>query len=134
MGKPFAQPNDRQGHEVAKLLIDNSPTRERLTAGMYLPRDENDAIGVIELGLEATLAAEGVEARIRTAKKIGAIKGVDAKKLAIQAQQAAVITMAELAQLKERDRLRDKVIHVDDFPADFGIGEAHATQGSRRAA
>lgn len=134
LGKSLAQPDDRQGHEVAKLLIDNSPTRERLTAGMYLPRDENDAIGVIELALESTLAAEGVEARIRAAKKVGLIHGTDAKKLAIQAQQAAVITMAELAQLKERDRLRDKVIHVDDFPADFGVGEAHATQALRRAA
>jgi hypothetical protein len=56
-------PSDRLGGEVAKLLIEPSATRDRLTAGMYLPRDEHDPVGVIELALEATVAAEPIEAR-----------------------------------------------------------------------
>ncbi|MDD5247420.1 MAG: acyl-CoA dehydrogenase [Rhodocyclaceae bacterium] len=128
LGRPYVVPSDRLGHEVAKLLIEPSETRDRLTAGMYVPRDENDAIGVIELALDATLAAEKVEAKIRAAAKAGKIEGRalggSATLPARHAMEAGVITADELALIEQRNRLRDKVIHVDDFPADFGLGEA----------
>ena len=37
LGRPFVVPSDKAGHEVAKLLLEPSATRDRLTAGMYLP-------------------------------------------------------------------------------------------------
>ena len=69
LGRPYEVPSDKLGHEVARLLIEPSATRDRLTAGMFVPRDEADAVGVIELALEATVAAEPVELRIRKAVK-----------------------------------------------------------------
>src|SRR5213078_2541592 len=65
LGRPYVVPADDLGHEVARLLIEPSATRDRLTCGMYLPKDDGDAIRIIELALEATLAAEPIEARIR---------------------------------------------------------------------
>ena len=35
-------PSDRLGHQVARTLIAPSATRDRLTAGMYVPRSEDD--------------------------------------------------------------------------------------------
>jgi acyl-CoA dehydrogenase len=124
LGRPYVVPSDHLGHQVAKLLIEPSATRDRLTADMYAPRAEDDAIGVIELALDATLAAEKVEAKIRAAQKAGRIEGRDAAQLARRAQEAGIVTADEVALLTERNRLRDKVIHVDDFPPDFGIGQA----------
>ena len=72
LGRPYVVPSDHLGHQVAQLLIEPSATRDRLTSGMYLPRVETDVIGAIELALEATLAAEPVEAKIRDAVKGGA--------------------------------------------------------------
>src|SRR6476646_9653635 len=36
LGRPYVVPSDRLGHEVARLLIEPSAARDRLTAGMYL--------------------------------------------------------------------------------------------------
>ena len=44
LGRPYVVPSDRAGHEVARLLIEPSATRDRLTAGMYMPSNENDPI------------------------------------------------------------------------------------------
>jgi acyl-CoA dehydrogenase len=40
LGRPYEVPSDKLGHEVAQTLIEPSATRDRLTAGMYVPRDE----------------------------------------------------------------------------------------------
>ena len=37
LGRPYVIPSDKLGHDVAKLLLEPSATRDRLTAGMYLP-------------------------------------------------------------------------------------------------
>ncbi len=149
LGRPYVVPADALGHAVAKCLIEPSATRDRLTAGMHVPRDENDAVGVIELALEATLAADGAEAKLRAAEKtqkLGADKTTalqgdrarnallavadgatalgEAERL-VYAQQAGILTADEAALIARRYALRDKVIRVDDFPPDFSAA-AHS--------
>ena len=114
-GRPYVIPSDKLGHEVATLMIEPSATRDRLCAGMYLPDSEDDAVGVVEAALIATMAAEGIEAKIRAAEKAGKLTGRDP----LPAHRAGVITAEELVQLTRRTMLRDKVIRVDDFPQDF---------------
>ena len=137
-GRPYVVPSDRLGHEVAKLLIQPSATRDRLSAGMYLPRNESvaeeDAVGVIELALAATMAAEPIEAKIRAAQKAGKIAGQDAPQLARHACEAGLIGAAELGLLERRAVLRDKVIRVDDFPQDFGLSATLQAPLLRQAA
>ena len=132
LGRPYVVPADKLGHEVAKRIIEPGATRDRLSAGMFVPRDENDAVGVIELALDLSMAAEPIEAKIRAAqkaKKVGVGKTAVSAALGSVAQhalEAGVITAAEFETLKERDRLRDKVIHVDDFPQDFSHEQQHS--------
>ncbi len=124
LGRHFAPPSDRLGHEVARLLIAPSETRDRLTAGIYLPRDEADPIGCLEAALAATIEAEAIETKVRTARKDGKPHGASARELAQEAMPTGEITAAELAQLRRAIALRDEVIRVDDFPQDFGFAEA----------
>jgi acyl-CoA dehydrogenase len=144
LGRPYVVPADSLGHEVAASIIEPGATRDRLSAGMYVPRNkeeaENDAVGVIELALELAVAAEGIEAKIRAAqkaKKVGAggtavgtvagtAKGAAVGNVAQHALEAGIITAAEFETLKERDRLRDKVIRVDDFAQDFSHEQQHS--------
>jgi acyl-CoA dehydrogenase len=86
---------------------------------MYVPRREDDAVGVIELALEATIAAEPIEARIRAARKDGKVGAGDTATMAAHAFEAGIITAEEQALLQRRTVLRDKAIAVDDFPQDF---------------
>ncbi len=133
LGRPYVVPADALGHDVAKCLIEPSVTRDRLTAGMYLPQNEaeaiNDAVGVIELALEATRAAEPAEAKLRAAEKAGKVGAGDTANNAAnnereclhQAQQTGILTLEEAALIAHRYDLRDKVIRVDDFPSDFSV-------------
>jgi acyl-CoA dehydrogenase len=116
-------PADQLGHEVAKLLIEPSATRDRLTGGMYLSKDNDDAIRIIELALEATVAAEPIEARMRDAQKAGRISVKPGEDRAAAAHAANVITADELALVRKSRRLVDEVIRVDDFPQDLGLSE-----------
>ncbi|MCK9984657.1 MAG: acyl-CoA dehydrogenase [Azoarcus sp.] len=131
LGRPYVVPSDQLGHEVAKLLIEPSATRDRLTSDVYLANDVEEPIGALEAALVATIAAEPIEAKVRHAQKEGRFEpglmiggGVDA--VWQRAQEAGVITADEFALLKRRGELRDKVIRVDDFPYDFGLRAALA--------
>jgi acyl-CoA dehydrogenase len=123
LGRPYVVPSDRLGHEVAKLLIEPSATRDRLTAGMYVPRDESDIIGKLEAALHAAVAAEPIERKVRAAQRAGQIAGEASAALAQAALAAGVITAAEHAQLQRATALRDEVIRVDDFPQDLALVE-----------
>jgi len=120
-GRPYVVPSDRLGSELAERMIEPSATRDRLTAGMFLPRGEEDPVGVLELALEAAIAAEPIEARLRAARKAGG-------------DTVPQPSAAERMILARRDALRDQVIRVDDFPPDFGLARAASDDASRRRA
>ena len=123
LGHPYDVPSDRIGHQVAKLLIEPSAARDRLTAESYLPKIESEAVGALELALAATIAAEPIEAKIRAAEKSGVLTDnpdANVRDLAHAAFAAGIVTAAEYAVLKRRNELRDMVIRVDDFPHDLG--------------
>ncbi len=132
LGRPYVVPSDRLGHEVAKLLIEPSASRDRLTAGMYLPRGETDIIGKLEAALDATIAAEPIERKLRDAQRAGHIAGETAEALAKAAIAAGMLTADERAQLARAARLRDEVIRVDDFPPDLALA-AEARPAAQRA-
>jgi acyl-CoA dehydrogenase len=133
LGRCFAPPSDALGHRVASLLIAPSATRDRLSAGIHLPRAESDPLGRLEAALEAAIKAEAVEAKIRAAQKSGAI-GEESEDPAQSAFAAKLISGEELSLLKRAAQLRDEVIRVDDFPQDLGRSEAIRPAQPQRAA
>jgi acyl-CoA dehydrogenase len=136
-GHPYVVPSDQVGHQVARLLIQPGASRERLTSGCYLPASAEEPIGAIEQALAATLEAEPIEARIREAQKAGRFDGnpqANVRDIAQAAFDAGVVDAAEYEVLRRRNRLRDAVIKVDDFPFDFGVASAAKPQAERRAA
>jgi acyl-CoA dehydrogenase len=124
LGRPYVVPSDQLGHEVARLLIAPSSTRDRLTAGIYLPKNETEVVGCLEAALEAAIRAEGVEQKIRAAQKDGRLAAAGTEELAQAALAAGVITAEEHAILKRATQLRNEAIRVDDFPQDFGLSQA----------
>ena len=136
-GHPYVVPSDDVGHQVAKLLIAPSATRDRLTAECYLPMTESEPVGAIELALIATLEAEVIEAKIRDAEKAGRFANnplANVRDIASAAVECGVITAAEFEKMKRRNVLRDIVVHVDDFPFDFNVATANKPTPERKAA
>ncbi len=124
-GTPFRPSSDEHNHGCAKIVLEPSAARDRLTAGMYVPQPSAlaDPTAILEAALEATLACEAIEKTLREAVKSGVIvprAGVDT---ATAAQQAGLITAAELERWQAKERLRKAVIQVDDFAQDFGRAE-----------
>ena len=113
--------------------VTGGATRDRLTAGMYLPRKEDDVIGRLEFAMEAVIKADPVEAKLRAAQKEGKLP----QRTAIERRDAAVkqglITLADFEHLVRTDRLRREVIMVDDFPNDLSRKKNEETKQWPRA-
>jgi len=126
-GREFEPPRDNLGHAVVQTLLAPGPARDRLTAGVYVPKTEDEPVGALEAALLAVIAAEPVEAKMRAAAKASAIGGRFAEDLARQAVSQGVISEAEAGLLDRAHELRRKVIMVDDFPRDLGKSEIFQT-------
>jgi acyl-CoA dehydrogenase len=119
-GREFAPPRDPLGHEVVNLMMTPGPSRQRLTRGVFVSADANDPVRTLELALEAAIAAEPVEARLRRAQQEGLIARRYGDDVAAEGVRLGVITADERAVLARAADLRRSAIMVDDFPKDFG--------------
>ena len=131
LGRPYVVPSDRLGHEVALTLIEPSSTRERLTSLAALDESDETPTGALEAALHATVACEPIEVKLRAALKTGSFKPAlnlsgDVDAVWREALEAGVISQAEFEQVSLRNVLRNKVIRVDDFDYDLGVGESMA--------
>jgi acyl-CoA dehydrogenase len=117
LGGRLTPPSDQLGHQVSALMMQPGAARDRLTAGIYLSNDEQDALGALEAALASTLQCEPLQATLEQARKDGKINGMDELQRIVAARDGGVIS-AEQALLLQRDyMLRRKVIMVDDFAA-----------------
>ncbi len=122
-GLTLDAPTDKVGSKVAEILITPGAARDRLTAGAYVPRRDDDVIGRLDFAMEAVIAAEPIEAKMRRAVKEGKLAqqrtGAERQRAALE---AGIITQAEFDHLAYTDRLRHDVIRVDDFEHDLSRG------------
>lgn len=127
--------DDQTGAQVARLLLEPSPTRDRLSTGVYLTNDPEDVTGRLEHGLHMTLRVEPIEARLQQAIAQRRLRPAADEELNQAALRAGVITANEATLLAEyREALR-RVIDVDDFaPEELSPRRAQAQQQEAEAA
>jgi acyl-CoA dehydrogenase len=123
LGMPFRPPLDSRNHECARIALEPGAARDRLTAGIYVPRGEADATGVLETAFLATVACEPIEKKFREAVKRGVLQTRSGVDTALLARDKGVITPEEYTLWQRKEALRKRVILVDDFPQDFGRAE-----------
>jgi acyl-CoA dehydrogenase len=126
-GLTLDAPSDKVGSRVAELLLTPGAARDRLTAGAYVPRNENDVIGRLEFAMEAVIKADPIEARVRKAQKEGKLAQRTLAERRLAALGQGIITQEEHEHLLYTDRLRRDVIKVDDFEHDLGRGQRGET-------
>src|SRR3989442_10594440 len=122
-GMPFRPPLDSRNHECARIALEPGSARDRLTAGMYLPKGEADATGILESAFVATVACEPIGKALRDAIKHGSLKPRPGADLVATARDAGIVTAEEYVLWQRKEALRKNVIKVDDFPQDFGRAE-----------
>jgi len=118
-GKSYRVPSDTLGHQVSSLLLEPSSTRDRLTAGIYIPVDSHESFGRLEVALEKVIAAEKVEEKLRAAARSGRIQTSGDEALLREGLRKGVIQEDEAKLLHEAEHLRREAIKVDDFPSDY---------------
>ena len=151
LGAMFHAPSDDLGRVAARLLIeassDTNKGRDRLTAGIYLPKAPlgnkagneagaevpSEPLAALEAALAAAPGAEAAEAKVRSAQKSGHLPQMEHNALMQRARDAGVITAEEAAHLAQFERLRAEVIRVDHFPQDFGRSEMNTLSNTAPA-
>jgi acyl-CoA dehydrogenase len=134
-GLTLNAPHDKWGAKVASILLTPGAARDRLTAGAYIPKREDDTIGRLEYAMDAVIKADPIEARMRKAQKEGKLPQRTLAERRLAALNQSLITQDEHDHLVYTDRLRRDVIKVDDH--DMDLGRSHGEepwQDSRKKA
>lgn len=118
-GKPYAPPNDALTHKVARLALEPSATRDRLTEGIYASDDPTDLTGRIEFALKAVIETAELEKQLRTFKKQGKITGHTKAELIEDAQVKNLLNKEEAEQLLSAWQAMREAVKVDAFPAEY---------------
>lgn len=119
LGRRFTPPSDKLGHKVADLLLSPSETRDRLTAGLFVPTDTKEPLGRLEDALIKVIKAEHVERKLRDGLKmyVSDYRGLEGMLEAGVSQ--GVINEDDAELVREADKARSAVIRVDDFTPDL---------------
>ncbi len=114
-GKPYAPPSDKLIHEVAKLALSPSSSRDRLTEGCYITDDPNDRAGRIEHAFKLALETEAIEKSFKKLLKEGKLKARTHTERITEAVEKELISSDEGAQLLANWTAMREAIRVDDF-------------------
>jgi acyl-CoA dehydrogenase len=123
-GLAYSPPSDRLGHAIGKLVMNPSPTRDRLSAHIYKTATAHNPLGQLQAALVLSAAAEPLEKRIRVdGVKTGRVTALDLPGQIAQAASLGIISETEAALLQDYDAKVQGIINVDDFaPHELGVG------------
>ncbi|NND45815.1 MAG: DUF1974 domain-containing protein, partial [Xanthomonadales bacterium] len=113
-GRPYRRPSDRSGKEVARILLTENASRDRLTEGVYIS-DANDASGRVNTAFQLVLDSADAEQAVRTALK-ESVTVDNYVELVRRAVESGVITEEQATRVRLAQEACARVIAVDDFP------------------
>ncbi|MEA5445869.1 acyl-CoA dehydrogenase [Gammaproteobacteria bacterium AB-CW1] len=113
-GRSFSSPSDALGHAIAKRLISDHPSRDRLTEIVYRS-DKNSAIAVLERALGMAERFEPLDRRVREAVREGRITHATTADQYRQAGELDILDQEELEFMLRYDEMVSEIIAVDDF-------------------
>jgi len=108
-------PRDADGQRIARIMQTPGELRDRLTSGLYLPKDPEEAMGRLEQAFLACVAAEEVLAKIKQAIRSKKLPRQKPMTLLQEALAAGVISSEEIEVVNRAEELRDDAIQVDSF-------------------
>ncbi len=115
LGRRFKPAPDTLTHKVAQAAVVPGEVRDRLTRDIYVCRDPQDTVGLLEVTLDKVVKAEPLMRYLRKAERAGKIRRDYAHDWLKQAVEQNVLSAAEADQMREVEELIGRVIAVDDF-------------------
>ncbi len=114
LGMPYRQPSDHTGKAVARLLLSENDSRDRLVAGVYIS-DEDDASGKVHNAFHLALTSASAENAVSNAFQ-EPVRYENYKRLVQRAVESGVISEEQAALVRLAQEASRTVIEVDDFP------------------
>jgi acyl-CoA dehydrogenase len=111
-------------HQTAMVLLSENASRDRLTQGIYINFNPDDATGKLELAFKAVLAAAPVEAKLRLAQKQKQLPKQELNHIIDLALAKQIISQKERTLFKQAEQARFAAISVDDFSTEELQGRA----------
>jgi acyl-CoA dehydrogenase len=118
-GLHLKPPDDRLGHQAARLLLAPGPARDRLTEGVYLPKDPREALCRLEDAMKKVTACAPLEQRLRAIQRELSLEARTENELIDKAEAVGRLSSGEAQTLRAARAATLDVIQVDDFPPDF---------------
>lgn len=113
-GLPYSGPTDKMVKAVAKILLSENESRDRLTDGVFIS-DRDDATGRVNKAFHLVLEAASAERAIKNALK-KSVNFENYEGLVKRATESGVITEEQATMVRLAQKASAKVIAVDDFP------------------
>jgi acyl-CoA dehydrogenase len=110
-----SMPSDQLVHRVATQIQQATGTRDRLTVGIHLPTDPQQALGRLEHAFRLIHQTNSILTRIKAASQANQLPSGKPEDLVELAYQKGVITEAEVTIITEAEFARNDAIQVDAF-------------------
>ncbi len=116
----IAEPSDKLDKKIAKILSTPNETRDRLTAGLYMPTDQADYMARLEKALILVTEAAPHEQALNKAAKKGLLQEKeDFAAMLEEAVSSKILTSEQTALLKAAKAAREDIIQVNHFPMEW---------------
>ncbi len=102
-------------HQTARAFLTPGEVRDRLTAGIYIPKNTDEALGRLENAFKVVKKAEEIERRISQAVRKGKLPKKRIFKLIELAKEKNIINDVEEGILNEAAAVRWDACQVDSF-------------------
>jgi acyl-CoA dehydrogenase len=113
LGLPYSGPSDRTGKQVARLLMSENDSRDRLVEGVFVS-DADDASGRVNTAFHLALDSAPAEQAIRNALK-ETVNIDNYAALVKRAVESGVITEEQATLVRLAQEATARVIAVDEF-------------------
>jgi len=119
--------SDRETHKIASAIQDDPELRQRHTEGIFMPKNTQEQLALLDATYTIVKRAEAAEKKIRKAvhdKTLPRVKGPQAYQAALD---KGVITKEDFADLTKAEEMRYAAVQVDDFSQEEYVG--HKSHG-----
>lgn len=117
LGTTRRPPSDRIGANIARGLLDDGELRNHLTEDMFIPGDDDQGLGRLEMALRHAVSARPGRRKMHDALRDGRLDPEPSSTLAERAVRNGVLTAKEAEQWTKARASGDTAIEVDAFTA-----------------
>ncbi|OGP09513.1 MAG: acyl-CoA dehydrogenase [Deltaproteobacteria bacterium GWA2_45_12] len=118
-----SEANDKITNQIAKLIQEDSPQRDRMTDGIYYSPVEGDALKRLDDTFKAVKKAGEITKKIRKAVSAGTLPKLKGAALVEEALKKSVITQDDAKFLQKAEAMRLDAIQVDDYSQEEYLGQ-----------